>query len=80
MWAIAGLLTVTGGFVSHWKEARVVGLSALAITVARVFMHDLSDLDPLPRVISFGLLGALLLLIAYGYNHYKDRLEKYLED
>jgi len=80
LWGLAGLATIAAGFTGRWKDARVIGLVVLAITVVRVFLHDLGDLDPLPRVISFGILGALFLLIGYGYNQNREKLQKYLEE
>lgn len=78
LWGLAGLATIVAGFLAHWKNARVIGLIALAVIVARVFIYDLGDLEPLPRVISFSILGGLLLLIGYGYNQNKEKLQKYL--
>lgn len=78
IWSFVALATVAAGFLGHWKDARIVGLIGLAITVLRVFIYDLSTLDALPRVISFAILGGLLLLVGYGYNHNKEKLQKYL--
>lgn len=80
LWGVAGLATIVAGFFGQWKDARLVGLTALAVTVGRVFVHDLSGLEALPRVISFAILGGLLLLVGYGYNHNKEKLQKYLEE
>lgn len=80
LWGLAGLATVSSGFFLRWKDARLLGLLALAATVARVLIRDLSDLEALPRVISFAILGGLLLLVGYGYNRNKEKLQKYLDE
>ncbi|PIT98379.1 MAG: hypothetical protein COT71_00950 [Candidatus Andersenbacteria bacterium CG10_big_fil_rev_8_21_14_0_10_54_11] len=80
IWGVVGLITIAAGFMSRWKDARLLGLGALVLTVARVFVIDLSGLEALPRVISFAILGGLLLLVGYGYNHNKEKLQKYLEE
>jgi hypothetical protein len=80
LWGVAGLVMVVAGFLAHWQDARVIGLGGLAVTVGRVFVHDLQGLDALPRVISFAILGGLLLLVGYGYNRNKDKLQKYLTE
>lgn len=78
IWSFVALATVVAGFITHWKDARILGLLGLAITVVRVFIYDLGALDALARVISFAILGGLLLLVGYGYNHNKEKLQKYL--
>lgn len=80
VWSLAGLTAIAAGFFLHWKDARILGLAALAISVLRVFIYDLSNLEALPRVISFAILGGLLLLVGYGYNKNKDKLQKLLEE
>ncbi len=80
MFGVVGIAVIAGGFFTRWKDARLIGLIALGVTVVRVFFHDLGDLEALPRVISFAILGGLLLLVGYAYNQNKGKLEKYLEE
>lgn len=46
---------------------RYAGLTAVALTVARVFLIDMKEQDPLLRVAAFAVLGLGLLPISYGY-------------
>jgi len=43
----------------------------LGTTVLKVFLLDLSALQAFYRIISFIVLGLLLLTIAYCYNRFK---------
>ena len=47
---------------------RWFGLGLLALATAKVFLYDLASLDAVYRVMSFIVLGILLLLSAYAYR------------
>ena len=53
------------------REARVLGILILGVTVLKVFFVDLSALQTFYRIISFIVLGLLLLAVSYGYNRFK---------
>lgn len=80
LWGMLGLGAIAGGFFGRWTDARKVGLVALAAAVLRVFLHDLAGLDPLPRVVAFIVLGAILLLIGYGYNRNRAQIQRFLAE
>lgn len=80
LWGVIGLAVVILGFAMKWKDGRLVGLLTLALTVLRMFAHDLSGLELLPRVVSFMVLGGILLLLGYGYSHNQEKLQKLLEE
>ncbi|MDO8512464.1 MAG: DUF2339 domain-containing protein [bacterium] len=80
LWGLIGLVVVLGGFMGKWGDARVLGLAALVITVVRVFVNDLANLDIVARIFSFMILGAILLGIGFAYNLNKDKLQHLLEE
>ena len=45
-----------------------MGLALLSLTVLKVFLWDLSSLDRVYRIISFIMLGAILLVVSYFYQ------------
>jgi uncharacterized membrane protein len=49
----------------------VLGMLFLGVTVLKVFFIDLSSLETFYRIISFIVLGLLLLAVSYGYNRFK---------
>lgn len=79
LWGIVGLTTVAIGFIERWSQARIIGLISLALAVFRVFSNDLANLEILPKIISFMVLGAILLLIGFTYSKYKDKIQQFLE-
>jgi len=57
--------------IGFWKKSaflRWQALILLAFTIAKVFLYDVSALETVFRVLSFIVLGALLLAISYLYQ------------
>ena len=62
----SGLLIV--GQLRRLVLLRVMGLALLSLTILKVFIWDLSSLDRIYRIISFIMLGAILLVVSYFYQ------------
>ena len=68
LWMGYGAMLMLVGF---WKRSAFVRWQALALiaaTTAKVFIYDVSQLDRAYRILSFIVLGALLLAISFGYQ------------
>ncbi len=76
-WGIEGLAIMVLGFLTRKRILRWLGLIVLLLTILRVFLIDLSFLERVYRIISFIVLGVILLGISFIYTKYKDKLEKY---
>jgi len=73
LWALTGVGALVFGLVEDRKEIRLAALSLLALTAAKVFLYDLSELDSLARVASFIVFGLLLLLGAFAWQRVRPR-------
>jgi uncharacterized membrane protein len=62
----AGLMWL--GFARRSALLRWQAMVLIAATVVKVFLFDVSELDHLWRVLSFIVLGALLLAVSYAYQ------------
>ena len=67
-WGLVGLVAIVVGLVRDVRELRFGGLALLGLGVAKVFAYDLSELDQLYRVLSFVVVGIVLLVGAYAYQ------------
>ena len=67
-WGIVALVAIVIGLVGDVRELRYGGLALLGLSVAKVFAYDLSELDSLYRVLSFIVVGIVLLVGAYAYQ------------
>ena len=57
--------------VGLWRRSAFVRCQALvliAATILKVFIYDVSELDRAYRILSFIVLGALLLAISFVYQ------------
>lgn len=71
---IEGAALLVLGFVRPDRGLRACGLAVLGAGVAKLFFHDLRHLDTPYRILSFLLLGILLLAASWTYTRFKPRL------
>lgn len=76
--ALEAIGAVAIGLYLNRRPIRIGGLALFGFSVLKVFLYDLSELDTLPRIFSFIVLGALLLGASWGYTRYRRELQKYL--
>jgi uncharacterized membrane protein len=73
VWAIYG-----GGMLLYgiWHENRLLrrmALGLLSLTIAKVFIFDISGLDKIYRIAAFFILGAILLIVSFKYQQWQRR-------
>jgi len=57
--------------IGFWRNSAFVRWQALiliALTTAKVFVYDTSELDRIYRILSFVVLGVLLLAVSFAYQ------------
>lgn len=64
-WALFALGLIVIGMRIKQRAARYAGVGLLGITLAKLFLHDLNDLDELYRIGAF--VGVALILIAASF-------------
>lgn len=80
VWAIYGGAMLTIGIARRSKLLRVMALLLLGLTIFKVFLLDLSSLEKLYRIISFIVLGAILLAVSFLYQRYRQRMVEFISD
>lgn len=80
VWAIYGGGMLTVGIARRSKLLRVMALLLLGLTIFKVFLFDLSSLERLYRIISFIVLGAILLSVSFLYQRYRQRMAELIGD
>jgi hypothetical protein len=71
---IEGAALLVVGFARPDRGLRACGLAVLGVCVAKLFFHDLRHLETPYRILSFILLGILLLAASWVYTRFKPRL------
>jgi len=68
IWLVYGAGLMTVGFRNRSAFVRWQALVLIAITIAKVFLFDVSELRQGYRILSFIALGAVLMAISYIYH------------
>ncbi|HVQ39864.1 MAG TPA: DUF2339 domain-containing protein, partial [Pyrinomonadaceae bacterium] len=68
VWALYGSGLLVVGQIRQRRLLRVMALALLSLTAIKVFLWDVSSLDRIYRIISFIMLGAILLVVSYFYQ------------
>ena len=76
VWGLYASGLLIAGRVRRLLLLRVMGLALLSLTILKVFIWDLSSLDRIYRIISFIMLGAILLVVSYFYQRSQQKAEE----
>jgi hypothetical protein len=77
-WGVEAAAILVFGFVARERALRLSGLLLLAVCVVKLFALDFRELDAMARIISFIVLGLLLVAASWVYTRYRDQLHRYL--
>ena len=69
-WGLYATLLMVVGFIRGRKLPRVLALALFSVTVAKVFLVDMSNVEAAYRIGSFVCLGALLVAGSFLYHRY----------
>lgn len=76
VWALYAIGLFIAGRVRRLRLLRVMALGLLSVTTLKAFIWDLSSLDRAYRIISFIMLGAILLVVSYFYQRSQQPVEE----
>jgi uncharacterized membrane protein len=77
-WGIQGLGLLFAGFPLRERPMRFAGLFLLLVCVLKLFLLDLRNLDMPFRVLSFVVLGVILIGVSFFYSRYRERISRYM--
>jgi uncharacterized membrane protein len=76
VWALYAVGLFIVGRIRSLRLLRLMALALLSVTTLKVFIWDLSSLDRAYRIISFIMLGAILLVVSYFYQRSQHPVEE----
>ncbi len=68
VWGVFALSTLIVGLVEDLSRVRLAGFLLVGLTLAKIFLYDLSSLSAIARAFSFLAVGFALLLAGYTYQ------------
>ena len=74
LWGVSSIGILLAGLAERSKPLRIVGLTGLALCLPRAFLADI--VSTWHRILAFGVLGFVLLLVGYLYNRFRALIEK----
>jgi hypothetical protein len=75
-WALFALLMLIVGMRTKIAAVRYASLGLLGITVMKLFLHDLSQLDQLYRISAFVVVAVIAILASFLYQRFLAAAEK----
>ncbi len=76
VWLLFGIAFLTGGMIFKVRELRIGSAAVMVLTVAKVFLIDMSALEGILRALSFVGLGAVLIGMGLVYQRVLARDEE----
>jgi hypothetical protein len=77
-WSVEALALLGAGFPLRDRLQRLSGLVLFMMCVLKLFFYDLRQLETVSRILSFIVLGALLVGVSWIYTRFRDRIQRYL--
>ena len=77
-WAVEALALLGAGFPLRDRVQRLSGLALFLICVLKLFLYDLRELETVNRILSFIVLGLILVGVSWMYTRFRDRIQRYL--
>ncbi|MFT3824932.1 MAG: DUF2339 domain-containing protein [Chitinophagaceae bacterium] len=74
LWGLYALFLIVQGIRKKSRLLRITAICFFIITLLKLFLYDLAGMGTVAKTISFISLGAILLLVSFLYNKYKDVL------
>jgi uncharacterized membrane protein len=73
-WGAYSLILIALGILWRKAHLRIGAIALFALTLAKLFLYDLTSLSTIAKTIVFVSLGIMLLIISFLYNKYKNLL------
>ena len=71
LWGVYSLAMIVLGIWKKNKDLRITAIVLFGVTLVKLFLYDIADLNTIAKTIVLVSLGILLLIISFLYNKYK---------
>ncbi len=77
-WGVEAVAVLGAGFPLRDRVQRLSGLFLFMVCVLKLFLYDLRQLETINRILSFIVLGVILVSVSWIYTRFRDRIQRYL--
>ena len=74
LWATYSIVLVLVGIVKRFRPIRLMAIVVFGLTIAKVFLVDLREMDRVYRIVASLGLGVILLGVSLIYQKYRQQL------
>ena len=74
LWTVYSIALISIGFLKTKAFLRQFAIGLFGVTMVKVFFIDMSNVSTPYRIISFTVLGVMLIGASYLYHRFKDRI------
>ncbi|SDI79978.1 Predicted membrane protein [Chryseobacterium taeanense] len=79
IWAVLASIFIYKGLKSNAQEYSQAGFALLIVTILKLYLYDVWEMDNVSRIIAFIILGIILLLSSFLFQRLKNILKSMVE-
>lgn len=79
IWAILSCISIFVGLTKNIPQLNKIGFGLLGITILKLYLYDVWQMDNVSRIIAFIILGIILLLSSFMFQKFKNMLKNLVE-
>ncbi|MCD1116876.1 DUF2339 domain-containing protein [Chryseobacterium turcicum] len=79
IWAILSCGFIFTGLKKNISELQKIGFSLLSLTILKLYLYDVWQMDNVSRIIAFIILGIILLLSSFLFQKFKNMLKNLVD-
>ncbi len=78
IWMLYSIILITVGIIKKNRPVRLMAIAIFSLTIAKVFLNDIAYLESIYKVISFILLGVILITVSFLYQKYSHIISSFV--
>jgi uncharacterized membrane protein len=79
IWALLSSVFIFAGLQKNIPELNKIGFVLLGITILKLYLYDVWQMDNISRIIAFIILGIILLLSSFMFQKFKNIIKNLVE-
>ncbi|WP_394667130.1 DUF2339 domain-containing protein [uncultured Chryseobacterium sp.] len=80
IWAVLACIFIYRGLKNNISEYSKIGFALVAVTILKLYLYDVWEMDNVSRIIAFIILGIILLLSSFLFQRLKKIIKNLVEN
>jgi uncharacterized membrane protein len=76
LWGLYSIILVSIGIIRRFRSIRIMAILLFGVTILKVFLSDLQQMEKIYRIVASIGLGVLLLAVSMMYQKYRTRINE----